>query len=186
MAPPRPAPAQLILSAVDPLPLPLRAELREIHRAALGAGAQSDDWADVRLPEHALRPGFDFLVARAGDALIGFGYGYTGEPGRWWTKRVAAGFDVTLRARWLDPPHYEIVELHVHPSAQRAGIGSRLLAELLARQPHDRALLSTRAESRQARNFYAKHGWTELAAVNFGAGYPPYVVLGRSLPPSTS
>ena len=29
--------------------------------------------------------------------------------------------------------------------------------------------------------FYAKNGWQELAEVDFGLGYPPYVVLGKLL-----
>ena len=62
---------------------------------------------------------------------------------------------------------------------QRRGIGSALLAQLLTRQPHDRALLSTQTGSRKARSFYAKNGWSELASVDFGPGYPPYLVLGK-------
>ena len=67
------------------------------------------------------------------------------------------------------------------PTWQRRGIGSALLAQLLTRQPHDRALLSTQLGSRKARGFYAKNGWQELASVDFGTGYPPYVVLGKKL-----
>jgi GNAT superfamily N-acetyltransferase len=73
------------------------------------------------------------------------------------------------------------VELHVRPRLQRGGIGSALLAQLLTRQPHDRALLSTQRGSRKARSFYAKNRWSELATVDFGTGYPPYLVLGRKL-----
>jgi len=51
----------------------------------------------------------------------------------------------------------------------------------LTRQPHDRALLSTQLGSRKARGFYAKNGWAELGSVDFGTGYPPYVVLGKLL-----
>ena len=42
----------------------LRAELRDVHRAALGAGALSDEWASDRLPRHAARDDFVFLAAR--------------------------------------------------------------------------------------------------------------------------
>lgn len=122
-----------------------------------------------------------FLVARQDGKLAGFGYGYTGAYGQWWTERVARSLSQELRAEWLDPPHFEVVELHVRPAYQRQGLGSRLLAGLLARQPHDRALLSTQAGSRQARDFYAKNGWLELGPVDFGAGYAPYIVLGRRL-----
>ena len=155
-----------------------------MHRLALGAGALSEEWARERLPRHAERRDFVFLVAReAGEAgeVGGFGYGYTGEYGQWWTECVARSLTDEQRATWLDPPHFEIVELHVRPSRQRSGIGSMLLAQLLSRQPHDRALLSTQAGSQKARSFYAKNEWTELAAVDFGTGYPPYLVLGKEL-----
>jgi GNAT superfamily N-acetyltransferase len=122
-----------------------------------------------------------FLVAREGPRLAGFGYGYTGTYGQWWTDSVARALTDEQRATWLDPPHYEVVELHVVPSRQRAGIGSRLLAQLLSLQPHDRAVLSTQRGSRKARGFYAKNGWSELADVDFGPGYPPYIVLGKQL-----
>ncbi|HEU5373280.1 MAG TPA: GNAT family N-acetyltransferase [Gaiellaceae bacterium] len=152
-----------------------------MHRSALGAGALSDEWARERLPAHAARDDFVFLVAREGGELVGFAYGYTGAYGQWWTERVALSLSAEQRVEWLDPPHYEVVELHVRPSRQRSGIGSRLLAQLLTRQPHDRALLSTQRGSRKARAFYAKNGWAELAEVDFGTGYPPYVVLAKLL-----
>jgi GNAT superfamily N-acetyltransferase len=154
-----------------------------VHRAALGAGALSDEWALNRLPMHAERDDFVFLVAREGDELVGFGYGYTGGYGQWWTEHVARSFTAAQREQWLDPPHFEIVELHVRPARQRRGVGSVLLAQLLSRQPHDRAILSTQTGSRKARNFYAKNGWSELSSVDFGLGYPPYLVLGKRLLP---
>lgn len=122
-----------------------------------------------------------FLVARAGGEVVGFGYGYTGEKGQWWNDAVARSLSLAQREQWLDPPHFEVVELHVRPSRQRQGIGSALLAQLLSRQPHERALLSTQTASAKARRFYAKNGWTELADVDFGAGYPSYLVLGKRL-----
>src|SRR6266566_3420712 len=126
--------SRALIEPVDPLPL--RAELREVHRAALGSCALSDEWAAQRLPEHAERDDFVFLVARDAGAVVGFAYGYTGAYGRWWTEHVAAALTAEQRAQWLDRPHYEIVELHVHPSHPRRGPGSALLAKLLPRQPH--------------------------------------------------
>jgi len=130
---------------------------------------------------HVGRSDFVFLVARDADEIAGFGYGYTGAYGQWWTEHVAKAVTARQREEWLDPPHWEVVELHVRPARQRHGIGSALLAQLLTRQPHDRALLSTQSGSRKARNFYAKNGWSELASVDFGAGYAPYLVLGKRL-----
>jgi ribosomal protein S18 acetylase RimI-like enzyme len=141
----------------------------------------SDEWARNRLPHHIDREDFLFLVARLDGELAGFGYGFTGAYGQWWTEHVAQALSPDQRAAWLDPPHFEVVELHVRPAYQRAGVGSQLLAQLLTRQPHDRALLSTQRGSRKARAFYAKNSWEELAEVDFGPGYPPYVVLGKLL-----
>ena len=152
-----------------------------MHRSALGAGALSDDWARERLPRHRARENFVFLVAREEGRVAGFVYGYTGAYGQWWTDSIANALTPEQRAIWLDPPHFEVVELHVRPSRQRVGIGSLLLAQLLSRQPHDRAVLSTQTGSRKAREFYAKNGWTELADVDFGLGYPGYLVLGKVL-----
>jgi GNAT superfamily N-acetyltransferase len=152
-----------------------------VHRSALGVGALSDEWAEVRLPGHVERTDFVFLVARHGSELTGFAYGYAGAYGQWWTEHVARSLTAAQRTVWLDVPHYEIVELHVRPSWQRRGVGSALLARLLTLQPHDRAILSTQSRSSKARSFYAKNGWAELANVDFGVGYPPYLVLGKKL-----
>ena len=152
-----------------------------MHRSALGAGALSDEWAASRLPVHTTRDDFVFLIAREGDEVTGFAYGYTGSSGQWWTDHVSGSLTSAQREEWIDVAHFEIVELHVKPSHQRRGIGSALLAQLLTRQPHDRALLSTQTGSRKARGFYAKNGWNELASVDFGLGYPPYLVLGKRL-----
>ena len=154
-----------------------------MHRSALGVGALSDEWAEMRLPAHVERLDFVFLVAREGGEVTGFSYGYSGAYGQWWTEHVARSLTAAQRAEWLDVPHFEIVELHVRPSWQRRGVGSALLAQLLTRQPHDRAVLSTQSGSHKARSFYKKNGWSELADVVFGVGYPPYLVLGKLLLP---
>ena len=133
-------------------------------------------WCDETLPRHASRDDFVFLAARERDAIVGIAYGYTGRYGQWWTDRVAAAMNDPTRREWLDPPHYEVVELHVAPEHQRRGIGSRLLDELLQRQPHDRAVLST---GPQALPFYEKHGWRRLAELRFAPDGPLRLVLGK-------
>ena len=152
----------------------------EIYRAALELPVGRElAWRDGWLHTHAERPDFIFLAAREADDLVGIAYGYTGAYGQWWSDRVARAMDSATRAEWLDPPHYEVVELHVRPDRQRRGIGRRLLDELLARQPHDRALLTADPARAQPLPFYAKHGWVELAEVVFEAGMSPRRVLGK-------
>ena len=147
----------------------------ELDRDALTALV----WRDETIPRHASRRDFTFLVAREHGEVVGFAYGYSGDYGQWWTDRVAESLDDELRAEWLDPPHFEICELHVRPDRQRHGIGARLLDRLLALQPHERVLLTANPAKAQPLPFYRKHGWHELADVTFGEGYPRYVLLGK-------
>jgi ribosomal protein S18 acetylase RimI-like enzyme len=156
--------------------------VKEVHRRA-GAGAATDEWARDWLPRHTERDAFRFLAAVDESGLVtGFAYGYTGGLGQWWTDRVAAAMDADARRAWLDPPHYEVVELHVHPDRQRGGIGTALLERLLAGLPHARALLSTQVDNAKARPFYEKQGWEVVVpALSFGPGYAPFCVYGKRL-----
>ena len=86
------------------------------------------------------------------------------------------------RRSWLDPPHYEVVELHVRPESQRHGLGARLLGTLLHGLPHRQALLSTQVDNAKARPFYEKHGWHVVVDhLSFGPGYAPFCVYGKRL-----
>jgi ribosomal protein S18 acetylase RimI-like enzyme len=153
-----------------------------VHRRA-GAGASTDEWARDWLPRHAERDAFRFGAALgADDAVAGFAYGYTGGRGQWWTDRVSAALGEDGRAGWLEPPHYEVVELHVRPEDQRSGLGTRLLDALLEGLPHARALLSTQVDNDKARPFYEKHGWELVVPeLSFGPGYVPFCVYGKRL-----
>jgi ribosomal protein S18 acetylase RimI-like enzyme len=157
-------------------------QVKDVHRLA-GAGAATDEWARDWLPRHAERDWFRFYAAVADDGTVaGFAYGYTGGAGQWWTDRVAAAMDEETRRAWLDPPHYEVVELHVRPERQRSGIGAALLERLLAGLPHAGALLSTQVDNGKARPFYEKHGWHVVVdALSFGPGYAPFCVYGKRL-----
>ncbi len=162
----------------------LLAHIYAVYCAALeidADGAPARAWRDEYLPRHATRDDFAFLTATLERDVIGFAYGYSGTYGQWWTDRVASSLDSDMRAAWLDPPHFEVCELQVQPDHQRRGLGTRLLDELLASQPHDRALLTANPEKPQPLAFYRKHGWVELAGVRFGDGGSRYVVLGKKL-----
>ncbi|HET7045420.1 MAG TPA: GNAT family N-acetyltransferase [Gaiellaceae bacterium] len=157
-------------------------QVKDVHRRA-GAGASTNEWAHEWLPRHAARDAFRFLAALDEEgAVAGFAYGYTGGRGQWWTDRVSAALDEDLRARWLVPPHFEVVELHVRPEGQRRGLGSRLLDALLDGLPHRQALLSTQVDNAKARPFYEKHGWEVVVPeLSFGPGYAPFCVYGKRL-----
>ena len=146
-----------------------------MHRAALGAGALSDEWAHDRLPAHVEREDFVFLVAREAGELTGFGYGFTGAHGQWWTDRAAKVLDPEVAAAWLGG-HFELVSIGVVPACRGRGLGRDLLRAVTDGLPHDRWLLMTTAdEDDPARRLYAREGWTLLGP---GIG-ENQVVLGR-------
>jgi ribosomal protein S18 acetylase RimI-like enzyme len=162
----------------------LLAEIYAVYCAALELDPSATPgraWRDDYLPRHSARDDFTCLTATDGVAVIGFVYGYTGAYGQWWTDRVAAAMDAETRAAWVDPSHFEVCELQVRPGNQRRGLGARLLDDLLAAQPHDRALLTANPAKPQPVPFYRKQGWIELAGVRFGDRDARYVVFGKRL-----
>ena len=137
---------------------------------------------DEILPLHAGREGFRAVVERTGDGrLAGFAYGYRGEAGQWWHDLVAAALGEDGTARWLAPGHFEFVELHVRSDLWGRGIGGRLHDALLEAEPGP-AVLSTQRDNERALGLYRRRGWELIVQnIDFGAGYPPFCVLGKVL-----
>jgi ribosomal protein S18 acetylase RimI-like enzyme len=156
--------------------LALRSELRDLWPAA------SRRRIDDILPRHAEREGFRAMIDRVPDgALAGFAYGYRGGPGQWWHDLVAAALAPRDARRWLPPRHFEFVELHVRSDLWGRGIGGRLHDELLAPE-RGPAVLSTQQDNERALALYRGRGWQVIVPeIDFGAGYPPFCVLGKDL-----
>lgn len=153
--------------------LELRPEVRELWPEA------SRHRIDEILPHHAARAGFRAVVERDGDGpLAGFAYGYRGGPGQWWHDLVATALGPDGSVRWLAPGHFEFVELHVRRGLWGRGIGGRLHDALLAPEPGP-AVLSTQRDNERALRLYTGRGWQVIVPdIDFGAGYPPFCVLG--------
>lgn len=147
------------------------------------ASPTRDEFGRSRLSRHASRDDFRFIGAFAqADRLVGFVYGYTGAPGQWWYDRVAQALSRADRRRWLDPGHFELTELAVHPDYQSRGIGSRLHDRVLAGLPHERAMLSALADNVPVVVFYRRRGWeTVLERLRFEAGRPEFTIMGKEL-----
>jgi GNAT superfamily N-acetyltransferase len=162
---PRDCPVTVEIRHVDPFVH--RDAVFRVYCDSLGVDRFSDaarEWRDTILPRHATRADSDLHAAvDTDDGIVGFVYGYTGAYGQWWTDRVAADMSGEARRIWLDLPHFEVVQLHVLPSAQRTGIGAQLLDTLLQHQPNERALLSMDPQSATAGPFYRKHGWRRIS-----------------------
>ena len=111
---------------------------------------------------HAAYGGFRaFGAFNSADRLVGFSYGYTSVPGRWWRETIARPLTEAQRDYWLADA-FELAELHVHPSAQGLKLGSQLHDLLLRGLPHRTALLSVMQRSARARTLYESRGWQTL------------------------
>jgi ribosomal protein S18 acetylase RimI-like enzyme len=74
------------------------------------------------------------------------------------------------------------VELQVAPELEEQGIGGSLHDALIRTARGRTAVLSTEVSNARARGFYERRGWQTLVAeIEFGAGYTPFVVLGKRL-----
>ena len=149
-----------------------RAELLQTRRGYIGA--------------HVRRAGFRAVATLTTDGhLAGFGYGYASGPGQWWHDQVRSALDDTGRRRWLGDC-FEVVELHVKPSAQGHGIGARQLRALLSMADGSTVLLSTPEadeEKSRAWRLYRRFGFEDvLRDFIFPGDERAFAILGRGLP----
>jgi ribosomal protein S18 acetylase RimI-like enzyme len=157
-------------------------EVVEVYREAFGGPPYWEDeesvwrFAHEVLPHHAERRDFRLALARQRGEVVGFGYGYTGEPGQWWHDWVRAELGPARAAEWGGA--FELVELAVRPADQGRGIGGRLHDALLAGLRQSAAVLSTLDADTPARELYRRRGWVTLLE---GLGRPPRLVMGLRL-----
>jgi ribosomal protein S18 acetylase RimI-like enzyme len=137
----------------------------------------------VSARKHVSLPGFACRAALLDDdALVGFGYGYSTEPGQWWHDLVRRAVDRATAEIWLSNA-FELSELHVLPDYQGMGIGRRLLTALAGSVAHDVMLLSTPDAETRAFRLYREAGFVDLARnYLFPGDARPFAVLGARLP----
>ena len=165
--------------------------LLAIYADAMGADASVLPGRRELMRRHSGYPEFKALQARAagnsGDGMVlGFSYGFHGEPGQWWYDAVSAALSramgPALSAEWL-ADCVEIAEVHVRKDQQHRGIGTRMLTALTDGRPERTALLSTPDRETTARRLYRRMGFRDLlTGYSFPGGSPPYAVMGAVLP----
>jgi len=130
-----------------------------VYHAVFGDHPTFDAWREAVWDRHRVRVGFRLALAFDDHAVVGFAYGYTGEPGQWWTDNARQVLAPDVADAWLGG-HFEVVSVGVLASARKAGHGRRLLRGLVDGLEHDRLLLMTTADgSDPARRLYASDGW---------------------------
>jgi GNAT superfamily N-acetyltransferase len=128
---------------------------------------------------HGTFPGFTGVAARdtASGEVLGLTYGFSNRAGQWWRDRVAEAIGPEQTRTLLDDS-FCLMELGVTRAARRQGVARALVAALLARQPHPRALLSMQSDNRGGRAFYLSTGWqVVIEKMSFGIGYLPYDIF---------
>ena len=104
-------------------------EAMAVYAEAMGYPPEAGEHRAGFAVAHTRRPAFRAVAALGGGPgeageLLGFGYGYATAPGQWWHDQVRSALDEPARRHWLGDC-FEVVELHVKPSAQGHGIGAR-------------------------------------------------------------
>ncbi len=170
----------------------LRDQLQRVYLEAFAGPpyqegeAEAESAIQALLVQHSRRPGFRLFVAREdGGPIVGFSYGYHGQPGQWWHDFVSRLLSPDVREHWLTNC-FQFVELAVLPSAQGRGIGGKLHDALLADLTYRTAVLSTFSGENQAMHLYKSRGWTSLVPeLHFPGSRVPLTVLGLELTPRT-
>lgn len=122
------------------------------------------------------------------DPLIGITFGYRGNPHSWWSSRIAAGmrsagYQATTITSIMDN-YFELSELHVLPSYQGHGLGTRLLDSILQDCQEHHVLLSTPevpGENNAAWRLYRHMGFNDLLRnFTFPGDSRPFGILIRT------
>lgn len=147
----------------------------EVWNKSFGLVEDVAVWRETVWDRHRARADYRLATAHQGEHLVGFSWGYTGQPGQFWSDFILDQLGVAV-ADWVGG-HFEFVELAVLPSHRGRGIGGRLHDTLLAGLPHQRALLGTTDDpSTPAVQLYTKRGWRRL-----GKQSPSDQVMGKIL-----
>ncbi|MGI8646905.1 MAG: GNAT family N-acetyltransferase [Mycobacteriales bacterium] len=164
-------------------------ELLDVYASAMGYHRTIMEWRRGFIASHTQRVGFRAVATLSNNRLVGFSYGYLGRPGQWWHDQVRAALSVAAYAQWLSDC-FEIVELHVHPEVQGAGVGQRQLAAILRGVQAHTVVLSTpeqpaAAPLSPAWRLYRRCGFVDvIRRLRFPGDERPFAVLGRTLPPT--
>lgn len=160
--------------------------IRAVFAAAFAMSPTEAARFTAALTRHVTRRDFRFFAATEPESgrLLGFIYGYSGEPGQWFHDLLRATLAPDLVARWL-ADSFELVEFGVLPEAQGQGLGGRLHDALLAGITNRTAILTTRQGDTVARQLYLRRGWQEICAeYHFPNNAKAYTILGRDLAPT--
>lgn len=145
----------------------VRASLAAVYLAAYGDPAlpesrlDADNFVSSTIPRHAGRSGFRLVLATTDGQASGYGYGFTGKRGQFWSDWLAGAAPADIVETWVGD-HFELVDIVVHPANRGQGIAGQLHDRLVDGLPQQRALLATAPDNGAAARLYAGRGWQVL------------------------
>ncbi|HEY0357121.1 MAG TPA: GNAT family N-acetyltransferase [Mycobacteriales bacterium] len=163
------------------------ARLDDVLRVYVAAMRYAPEIVSVRrgfVAGHTRRTAFRAVATleEGTDRVLGFGYGYLSGPGQWWHEQVRSGLSRDEYDRWMGNS-FELVELHVLPDVQGAGLGEAQLRTLLDGAPGATVILSTPEGESRAWRLYRRIGFVDVLRHHlFPGDERPFAVLGRTLP----
>ncbi|MFI6678724.1 GNAT family N-acetyltransferase [Kribbella sp. NPDC050470] len=122
---------------------------------------------EIRVTKHAGLDGFALVAGKLDGRLVGFSYGFTFPPGRWWTgvKTDPPPADVA------SGPLFAVIELGVHTDFRGRGFSRQLVDALLAGRPEPFASLISRPGA-QAHAMYQRWGWKKVGTTQTYPHWP--------------
>lgn len=151
----------------------LALEIWPIYQEVFGDFDTYDHWRTDLYDRHASRDGYRLVTAVDGSGVVGFGWGYTGQRGQYWSDLVCDALPAAITDEWVGG-HFEVVELAVLPAYRGRGIG-RALHDKLLESVTSRCLLGTSDDLNDpAVRLYLAAGWWKLGVLR-----PGVQVMGR-------
>jgi ribosomal protein S18 acetylase RimI-like enzyme len=145
----------------------IRAALKHVYLAAYGDHALRESAADAQnfvestIPRHSRRKGFRLVLATTDGTVSGYGYGFTGKRGQFWSDWLVGTAPKDIVETWVGD-HFELVDLVVDPAFRGRGIAGQLHDHLVHGLPQQRALLATAPDAGAAARLYHGRGWRIL------------------------
>jgi GNAT superfamily N-acetyltransferase len=99
--------------------------------------------------------GFELVTATAEGVLVGFSFGYSMLPGKWWDNCTPVPDDIR------DTSNFAVIELDVHSAYRGQGLSKKLLKELLDSRTEKYATLAAIPGS-LAHSMYIRWGWYKV------------------------
>jgi ribosomal protein S18 acetylase RimI-like enzyme len=145
----------------------VKESLADVYLAAYGDPALAESRMDAQnfasstISRHARRDGFKLVLATTDDHVSGYGYGFTGRRGQFWSDWLSGTAPADIVETWVGD-HFELVDIVVDPSYRGQGIAGQLHDHLVDGLPQERALLATTPDDGAAARLYNGRGWQVL------------------------